>query len=301
MILANIRRLPPPTCHTTQTTCHPQPAAYQTMPAICQQPHIVQCLASATQQVSALSVEEYTSQQIVKWDWKCLPQLRVYMQGTRMCTWERTRGSSSECLESGLGRSVLSSRLWMCHRVQLGVYLRACLRVWLRASWELTWEHIVKYAGSVSFSAIGSVLASMLWTVIESILRSYLGTYSHAGWECAIKSNWQHPVDHAQECTWEHTGSRAWERTWSARGRALSAYLGAYSEPGCECVIECNWECTWECEQQCNRECLASWLWNGQSTRQGMCHRVQLGAAWRPYLGVLENILGDVPRSILKV
>jgi len=60
----------------------------------------------------------------------------------------------------GLGsqvRCVQSSRLGVCHRMQWGVYFRACLEVFLRVSWERTWEHTVKRAGSVPPSAIGSI------------------------------------------------------------------------------------------------------------------------------------------------
>ena len=62
----------------------------------------------------------------------------------------------------------------MCHRVQLGVYLRACSGVRLRASTELTWERIVKQAASVPSSAIRSVHESVLGSVIESVLGAYL-------------------------------------------------------------------------------------------------------------------------------
>jgi len=54
----------------------------------------------------------------------------------------------------------------VCHRVQLGVYLRAYSGVCFRAFCELTWERIVKQAGTVSSSAIGSVLESVLESVI---------------------------------------------------------------------------------------------------------------------------------------
>ena len=72
----------------------------------------------------------------------------VYLGAYSVCT--------RECLESLLG-SVQSSRLGVCHRVQLGASLRACSRVYLRtysevylgASCVLTWERIVKQAGSV--------------------------------------------------------------------------------------------------------------------------------------------------------
>jgi hypothetical protein len=60
----------------------------------------------------------------------------------------------------------------VCHRVQLGVYLRACSGVRLRASTELTWERIVKQVGSVPSSAIGSEHESMLWSALESVLGS---------------------------------------------------------------------------------------------------------------------------------
>jgi hypothetical protein len=58
-----------------------------------------------------------------------------------------------ECLESLLG-SVQSSRLGVCHRVQLGVesVLGSVLESVLIAYWERT----VKQAGSVPSSAIGS-------------------------------------------------------------------------------------------------------------------------------------------------
>jgi hypothetical protein len=50
--------------------------------------------------------------------------------------------------------SVQSSRLGVCHRVQLGV-------------------------------------ESVLGSVHESVLRAYLGAYSQAGWECVIECNWE--------------------------------------------------------------------------------------------------------------
>jgi hypothetical protein len=61
--------------------------------------------------------------------------------------------------------------------VQLRVYLKACSGVCLRVSCKFHWEHTVKQAGSVPSSVNGSVLSA------------YLGTYSQAGWECAIECN----------------------------------------------------------------------------------------------------------------
>ena len=69
--------------------------------------------------------------------------------------------------ESVLG-SVEPSRLGVCHRVQLGVYLRP--------SRELTWERTVKQARSVPSSAIRSVLESMLGSVLENVLGGVLGS-----------------------------------------------------------------------------------------------------------------------------
>jgi len=47
----------------------------------------------------------------------------------------------------------------------------------------------------------------------------------------------------------------------------LRAYLGAYSQEGWECTFECNWER------------LESLLGHVQSSRLGVCHRVQLRAS----------------------
>jgi len=60
----------------------------------------------------------------------------------------------------------------VCHRVQFGV------------------ESML---GSVLESVLGRVLESVLGSVLENVLRAYLGVYSQAGWECAIKCNWERP------------------------------------------------------------------------------------------------------------
>jgi uncharacterized membrane protein YeaQ/YmgE (transglycosylase-associated protein family) len=89
----------------------------------------------------------------------------------------------------------ISSRLRVCHRVQLGVYLGVWLGLCLRTSCELTWERTVKQAGSVQSSAIGSIRESMpgcvlqnvhwevfgniLWGVLGSVLGVYLGESWH--------------------------------------------------------------------------------------------------------------------------
>ena len=52
---------------------------------------------------------------------------------------------------------------------------------------------MITQAGSVPSSATGSVLESMLRSGIESVLGAYLAGYSPAGWECAIKCNWECP------------------------------------------------------------------------------------------------------------
>lgn len=69
--------------------------------------------------------------------------------------WEAYLGAYSDCtlehLESLLG-SVYSSRMEMCHEVQLGEYLRV-------------------------FSGV--------------CLRAYFGDYSQIDWECVTKCNWK--------------------------------------------------------------------------------------------------------------
>jgi hypothetical protein len=105
----------------------------------------------------------------------------------------------------------------VCHRVHLGVYLKAYLRVCLTAFCELTWKCIVKQAGSVFESMLGSVL--------ESVLRAIFGAYSQAGWEC-------------------HRVQLGVERVLgSVLESVLRANLEAYSQVDWECAIECNWEC----------------------------------------------------------
>ena len=70
--------------------------------------------------------------------------------------------------------SVEPSRLGVCHRVQLEVYLRP--------SRELTWERTVKQARSVPSSAIRSVLESMLGSVLENVLGGVLGSVLGVYW-----------------------------------------------------------------------------------------------------------------------
>jgi len=231
-------------CCPPSATHHMPHGASQTFPTIPHLPYTSSCLASATQEVSGSSMQEDTWEHIVKWDCECLPSwectcerlgsvlgcvlggilgsvLRAYLAAYSQagwefaikckweCTWEHARECNWERLESILG-TVKSSRLRVCHRVQFGVYLRACSGVGLRASWELTWEHIVKQAGSVPSSAIGSVpssamrsvLKSMLGSTSASVLRAYLGRYCQPGSECAIECNWECAVMCNWECAW---------------------------------------------------------------------------------------------------
>jgi len=82
--------------------------------------------------------------------------LGAYSQAGWECIWECAWECAWERLESLLG-SVQSSRLEVCHPVQLGVYLRAYSGVCLRASSEL---------GSVQWSAFGSfVECSMMYSI----------------------------------------------------------------------------------------------------------------------------------------
>ena len=67
----------------------------------------------------------------------------------------------------------------MCHRVQLGAYLRACSGVYLRAYSEVylgaysecTRERLESLLGSVSQQA-GSVQSSAIRSVLQSVLGS---------------------------------------------------------------------------------------------------------------------------------
>jgi len=214
MISATVHRPSSVTHHMPHATC-------QTLCTIRHPPHASLCLASSTQQVSGSSMQQRTSEHIDKWDWECLPSgectceqlggilgcilrgvlgsvleayLGVYSQVGWECDWER--------LESVLG-SVQSNRLRVRHRVQLGVYLRACSGVLLRASRKHTWERTVQHDGSVPSSAIGSVLESMLGSVLENVLRADLGVYSQEGYERDMKCNWECTWERARECDWE--------------------------------------------------------------------------------------------------
>ena len=83
-------------------------------------------------------------------------------------------GADPECtsayLECSLG-SVSSTTMEVCHRGQLGVYMKACFGVCMRASWKIVWESIVKQGGSGSSSAIGSELECVLRSVLEGVLK----------------------------------------------------------------------------------------------------------------------------------
>jgi hypothetical protein len=70
-----------------------------------------------------------------------------------------------------------SSRLGVCHRVQLGASLGARLGVYSRMYSEV-------YLGAYS-------------ECTSERLESLLGSVSQAGWECAIESNWERIVKQA--------------------------------------------------------------------------------------------------------
>ena len=72
----------------------------------------------------------------------------------------------------------------------------------------------------------------------------------------------------------------------SAIESVLRAYLGAYSQVGWEGAIECNWERPSEHGRECTWERLESLLGSVQSSRLGVCHRVQLGVYLRACSGV---------------
>ena len=126
----------------------------------------------------------------------------------------------------------------MCHRVQLGVYLRAYSGVCLRASCEHTWERTVKQAGSVPSSAIGSVLESMPGGVHGSVLGVYLGASCERTWEGIVKQAWS--------VSSSAIGNLLESVLGSVLESVLKANLRTYSQAGWECAIECNPECTSE-------------------------------------------------------
>ena len=112
--------LPHATCHMPPAARHPQnyarhmpPASHLAVPGACNS-------ASLWIEHAGAYMEAYSQVRL-----RVSSHLRVYLRATRRCTWVRTRRCSWECLESLLG-SIQSSRLAVCHRVQLGVYLRAC-------------------------------------------------------------------------------------------------------------------------------------------------------------------------------
>ena len=67
----------------------------------------------------------------------------------------------------------------------------------------------------------------------------------------------------------------------------LRADLEVYSQAGWECAFERNWEC------------LESSLWNVQSSRLGVCHRVQLGAFGELIWERTAKQAGSVPSSAI--
>jgi len=147
----------------------------------------------------------------------------------------------------------------VCHRVQLEVYLRACWGVCLRASWELTSEHTVKQAGSALSRAIGGVCH-----------REQLGTYSQAGWECAMECNREGPWEHAWECTWQRTRRCTWEHTGSVTGSTLRAYLRSLVNHAGSVPTRA--------------------IGSVHSSKLGVCNRVQSGVYFSAFPGVCNEV-----------
>ena len=168
---------------------------------------------------------------------------------------------------------------WECHRVQLGVYLRACLGVCLKASWELVWECTVKQAGSVPSSTSESVLGSMPGSVLENVLGVYLGASCELTWRCIVKQ--------AGSVSSSAIGSVLENVLESMLEIVLRAYLGAYSQAGWESAIECNCERPWEHARECTWEC----------TR---CAYPGTRTALRAHLGAYVKQAGSVIRSVLQ-
>jgi len=76
------------------------------------------------------------------------------------------------------------------------------------------------HSRSLFGSVLGSVQSSGLGVYYQVHAGSYLGTYSQAGWECAIECN--------RELTWEHTVLQVRSVQLSAIGTYPRAYPGAY-------------------------------------------------------------------------
>jgi len=89
----------------------------------------------------------------------------VYMAAYSEGTWE--------CLQS-VHENVISSKLGVCHQMQLGVYLGVYLGVCLGVSCEHTQKYTVKQGGSVIARAIQSMLGSVTGNVLTRVLRAYL-------------------------------------------------------------------------------------------------------------------------------
>jgi len=99
--------------------------------------------------------------------WECVIEIN------RQCIWECAQENASEHLESLLA-SIWSSRLWGCHRVQLGAS-------WVSA-WEYTWEHTWRWTWERTSSLLETVLrayvtqaGSVQSSAIRSVLQSVFG------------------------------------------------------------------------------------------------------------------------------
>ena len=124
------------------------------------------------------------------------------------------------CLRAAweLTGSVQSSRLGVCHRVQLGALLRACAGVYWDCTRRCAWEHTR--------------------SVLGSVLRAYLAVYRQAGWECVIECNWELRaysgvcLRASWELTWEHTvklGVCHQAQLGASLRACPGVYMGAYS------------------------------------------------------------------------
>jgi len=167
MILANIHHLPHATCHLPHTIHHPL-QAHQSLPVICHMPYVSPCPASATEQVSISGPYEYTSEHIVKWNWKWLPSWE--------CTWEclESKPESYSQADWNVSSSAIERVIESIMRAYMGGYSQADWECAIECNWEHSWMHV----------------RDCTWEHLERLAESI----QHADWECAIESNWMQTV-----------------------------------------------------------------------------------------------------------
>jgi hypothetical protein len=197
-------------CLPLSTTHHMPHGGRYTMPTMQYLPYSFRILASGTQVGSESCMQQHLSEHIVKCIWE------------QRALWE----FKFECL---------GGELWCVLGGVLGSLFGA-------------WESIVMDTGCVTSSAIGNELGSVFGRVIVSVMRACFGPFGCAGWECAIKSNWECPWQHARE--FDRECSDSW--LWSIKAGRVGVYhrvlLGVYWRDCSGMWLSVSWELTWACE-----------------------------------------------------